>query len=808
MRGAEVAVVEMTEWIRRRAHSVNGRRGGDCPDDIEAIQELDVSGAAIDDLPAAFGQLQGLRRLNLSRTGLRRIPEAVFELEGLRELNIARCGLEDIGDGIGRLCNLEQLLVSRNQLRRLPAELGLLTKLRLMNIRNNRLTTLPETVCNLGALYELDASENSLSFLPSNLVGLRSLRNLYVSGNELKALPESLARCQSLRSLALSGNLLTRVDDGILELPNLETLWLYDNPLEDPPSEIADRGLERIRIWLHARRRASAGNATTIRALVLGDGRVGKSSLVDRLTTDTHNPHRHRTPTMVITPWRPRSGLDVKLWDFGGQKPMQDVHRLFLARRAAVVLVIDSPSTRDVEHWLRLAQPVASPNSILVVLNKIDKDPDLDVDRRTLLAKWPAIAGFVRTSMRTGEGVDALRTELSALVERVASGFPRLPASWDWVRSNLQALAVDHIDEPSYRNICAQAGVTETAQAEALLDYLVDTGTVMTLSVGRTYSIILRPQWLVDGIYRIVNHPEPLRRGGIIDMNVISTILSDSRYKDDGLSAVVSVMVANDFAFRRGSDLVIPSLLPDRRPDLPGSAAPTVSLDLRLSHIPPGLFARLLSRLGTDAEAIWRTGIRLADRRFEATGDLALDNELQVISVSVWGESPRDFLSVLRHRVCALAQEVKVEIDETIPLPNGGRVLLSDLLAYEAAGVPQLFDPASRQEYDVGLLLNGRRQVVEQGPGDTYNIDADIVSFGDGSLNIAMTGRVESDLRRLIEAVASSDLAIRDDLVDSLREAESSGDVGRIRAASLTALDAGAKVAAIAAAATAVLNHL
>lgn len=798
----------LRQWIERHARSVDGQRLGVLEQSLADVQDLDVSGAPLEHLPEDLDRLTSLRRLNLSRTNLRSLPAAVYRLTELRELNVSRCGLEEIAPSIGRLTRLEQLLGSRNQLTSVPEEIGQLVNIRIINIRNNRLSGLPESLGRLAALYELDASENEISQLPRGLGSLRSLRNLYVSGNNLTSLPDDLSRCIALRSLALSGNLLTVLDDHILELPELETLWLYDNPLENPPPEIADRGLERIRIWLHARRRAESGkDVSTVRALVLGAERVGKSSLVDRLVHNSHNPRRRRTPSMTDTAWRPREDLEVRLWDFGGQKPMHDVHRLFLAKRAAVVLVVDDQTADSIDYWLRLAEPVAASKSVLVVLNKIDRDVDLDVDRRSLVAKWPAIAGFVRCSMRSGDGIDELVNRLTSVTERVARSFPRLPGSWGWVDTKLTQLDVSKIDRDLFTNICAEAEVADRAEADALLDYLEDTGSVIVLDGGTTQTIVIEPRWLVDAIYQIVNHPAVQGKGGTVHMSAISAVLAERDYTADDAAAVVSAMVDNDFAFVRGDELVIPSLLFDRRPSLAKPQKPLVRLDVRLSHLPPGFFARLLTKLGGEAREIWRSGIRVTDEAFRASGELIVDPELHKISVSVWGAHPRDYISVLRHRISDLAREANVEVDEFIPLSHREKAPLWDVLAHEAAGVTGFLDVSSQQQYDVSLLLNGRKQPMDES-GDVYNIEASNVSFGEGTLNVAMGSRLAGDLRALIDAVANSNLSERDELVERLTEAGASGDVGRIRRASLAALDTGAKISSISTAATALLNHL
>ena len=51
----------------------------------------------------------------------------------------------------------------------------------------------------------------------------------------------------NLSGLYLSWHQLTSLPESITRLTNLSELDLYENPLEDPPIEIAEQGLDAIR---------------------------------------------------------------------------------------------------------------------------------------------------------------------------------------------------------------------------------------------------------------------------------------------------------------------------------------------------------------------------------------------------------------------------------------------------------------------------------------------------------------------------------------------------------------------------------
>jgi len=78
--------------------------------------------------------------------------------------------------------------------------------------------------------------------------------------------------------------------------------------------------------------------------LLVGEGDVGKTSLLNRLLYDTFNPEECKTPGINIAQWHLPEKPDIRLnlWDFGGQKVMHATHQFFLTKRSLYLLVIDN----------------------------------------------------------------------------------------------------------------------------------------------------------------------------------------------------------------------------------------------------------------------------------------------------------------------------------------------------------------------------------------------------------------------------------------------------------------------------------
>ena len=148
--------------------------------------------------------------------------------------------------------------------------------------------------------------------------------------------------------------------------------------------------------------------------LLVGQGSVGKTSLVKRLVENTFDPHENKTEGIDIKPWQvtvDAEEIRLNVWDFGGQEIMHATHQFFLTKRSLYLLVLDvrlSEEENRVEYWLKMIQSFGGESPIIIVGNKIDQQP-LDLDRRGLQTKNEKnIKDFVEISCETGDGIEKL----------------------------------------------------------------------------------------------------------------------------------------------------------------------------------------------------------------------------------------------------------------------------------------------------------------------------------------------------------------------------------------------------------------
>jgi len=158
---------------------------------------------------------------------------------------------------------------------------------------------------------------------------------------------------------------------------------------------------------------------------MLGGFAVGKTSLVSRFVSSIFSD-KYLTTVGVKIDRKPvtvgEQAVDLILWDIYGQDEFQTVQQSFLRGSSGYLVVIDGTrrATLDTAAKLQqMAEAAAGPVPFVIVLNKSDLASEWQVDEKGIRSfaerGWP----IVRTSAKTGEGVEETFMKLArAMVER------------------------------------------------------------------------------------------------------------------------------------------------------------------------------------------------------------------------------------------------------------------------------------------------------------------------------------------------------------------------------------------------------
>lgn len=607
-------------------------------------KELDLGGLELEELPPEIGQLSYLESLNLyygyhswdeddASNSLSFLPVEIAQLENLRKLDLAGNKLTVLPDEIGQLSNLVELNLSGNRLTELPKTMGRLTNLEVLD--------LAEKDYFLG-LYYFNPPGNQISSLPSELLQLKNLKVLNLKGNPLPIPPEIIQK--STDPQAILSYYFSLVGDN-------------EQPLQE------------------------------VKVLFVGQGSVGKTSLILRIFQNIFVEPQAKTEGISIYSWQvndkheatnTKSTIQLNLWDFGGQEIMHATHQFFLTKRSLYLLVLDSRLTQEenrVEYWLKIIQSFGGESPVLIVGNKIDQHP-LDIDRTGLQKKYPNIVGILETSAATGTGIEELKAAITEQVNNLPHVRDLLPETWFTVKTKLEELGKQShfITHDKYLDLCTENEVSDETSQRTLIGFLHDLGVVLHFQDDPRLEAlgILNPQWVTNGVYKILNSHALFQNKGILIVSMLDEILNLPEYPRGKRLFIVDMMKKFELCYDIEADktFLVPDLLPKDEPaELKFNGVP--AFEYAYPVLPSSVITRFIVRMNQHIHDgfVWRTGVML-----RIGGNKALvkaDIEDRKISIAIDGieHTRRDALSAIRFQLDEIHSSIKgLEPQKRVPI--------------------------------------------------------------------------------------------------------------------------------------------
>ena len=194
---------------------------------LPQLQDIDLRGNALTDLPDEFSEMVSLRTVRLSFNKLTEIPKTLSELP-----------------------RLERLEISGNLIQDLPPYTERFKTLKHLDLSGNTLTLLDDSVAKFVALESLNAENNSIEAITEDISDLTNLQLLDVSTNRLGQLPKTIGKLKRLESLDLSANSLVDIPLEIGFLPNLSHLEIRYNVFKEPFKSMSEEPLEKLTQFL------------------------------------------------------------------------------------------------------------------------------------------------------------------------------------------------------------------------------------------------------------------------------------------------------------------------------------------------------------------------------------------------------------------------------------------------------------------------------------------------------------------------------------------------------------------------------
>lgn len=631
------------------------------------------SGWGIKSLPPQISQLGDLERLYLIHNELVTLPADISHLVSLTELDVRHNYLTALPPEIGDLGKLEELYLDENILDTLPPEIGNLRRLRILDLDGNHITVLPDGFFGLRSLEQLDLRNNRLTSLPSGIGRLTNLRRLYLDNNKLIHLPPEIGQLTRLEKLELDGNQLRELPREIIQLLSRPiTISIDRNPLDDPLPELVSRGWDAVASYLRSLEDAVPQYEAKI--LIVGEGNVGKTSLLAALRGEPFVMNRETTHGLEIHPLilkHPDLDLDitVRAWDFGGQELYRITHQFFFSRRALYILVWNAREgheQNEVEGWLRRIRLRVGPEAraLLVPTHCDERHPEIDY--AALDRAFPGmLAGQFLVDNMSGKGINDLRRaiarEAAALPQMGRMLSPRWIAARDEVLSRYQEEPQIAFDD--FVTACSRNALDDV-ETITLAELLHDLGQIIYYGDddGLRDIVVLNPEWLTKAIAYVLEDEITRNAHGVLIHARLHEIWRDKLpggYDSRHYPYFLRLMEKFDICYRledRHKLSLVAQLVPFPKPAVPWSFSTPTSAGIRkltvlcrLREPAPGLISWLTVRHhSASLGKHWRNGVFLRHpvSAYASEALIEMESERRLL-VEVRAPSPDMFFNVL-----------------------------------------------------------------------------------------------------------------------------------------------------------------
>ncbi|MCD7937810.1 MAG: hypothetical protein LUG98_13205 [Tannerellaceae bacterium] len=543
-------------------------------------------------------KLTGIQELYLNGN----LIDDVFSLHNLseiKELSISSCAIEDLRP-LQFLVNLIKLNLDDNSIESI-APLSNLWLLRELSLGNNFISDV-SPLRNLQNLNVLILDRNAIT----DITPLQNLTNrifefLDLRNNKLKVLPEWIFNFKM----------------DIEEYAEDIGISIGGNPFIDPPMEIIEQGHDAIRRYFERKRREGAKTIREGKLILVGDGSAGKTSLQKRLLDPKAElPARDtRTRGIEISDWEFKKGYIAHIWDFGGQDVYYPVHRFFLTEKSLFVLLA---STRQEHHnfdyWIPTIYQFGGRSPVIIGQTCHDGN----------VVPWPDINDYfsngtfnlIKTQDRPyyelnlksrNRGLAAIRKEIISQLSGLPHCRKDVPASWVAVREALKKERKQEacISYDTFKRICrevAPGSFREAIDYSDCCEFFHHIGVLLWYASHKQLReyVILRPEWAMNAVYKIIDDPAIIDRKGHIQAADFTRLWKEKIYEDkeEVLKQMLQVFRVAFPKKHKSEDFLMPARLlaaPEARIWKDGEG---LRIEYRFDFMPRGLLNQVSAELG------------------------------------------------------------------------------------------------------------------------------------------------------------------------------------------------------------------
>jgi internalin A len=329
----------------------------------------------------------------------------------------------------------------------------------------------------------------------------------------------------------------------------------------------------------------------------------------------------------------------------------------------------------------------------------------------------------VKTDCRNELGIDELRAKIEDVIKDMPDVRMKFPADWFAVKERLESMADEFMSYERFRELCEKAGIADETDRETLSVVLHCLGIALNYRSDSRLreTSVLKPEWVTQGIYKILNEPKLAASQGELQLKDLAEILPMDRYPTDKHLFLLELMrkFSLCFAFPDDADrYLIPELLGKEEPEEVRAFVPSDCLNFEYHYgvLPEGLIPRFIVRSHTlsRGQSRWRSGVILAHEECKALVT-AIPAERRVIVRVKNGDAGarRRLLALIRYDLDRINAEFKDRLDAQAKVPLAQypdfAIDYNKLAGFEKEGVEEFPEFVGRNVVRIKVkeLLNG-----------------------------------------------------------------------------------------------------
>lgn len=657
---------------------------------LKKLTTLYLGNCGLSTIPEELFKLTWLENLNLTNgqvhadsrpNNIFSIPDNIEKLQKLKTLSISggfskKRRLQDIGS-LSSLTKLEHLDLSYNKIYDITSLIKL-TNLKHLDLRENKVINIYPLV-KLQKIQKLNLNSNKIkdfSFLKNlvqlleldigynyckNLEWAKNLVNLQILeliSNQIQDL-SPLSKLKNIKHLSIWGNKVKSIaslqeiikNDIPIKLdmwmsPYTEGIFILDNPIEQPPIYIIERGKNAILSYFESLKEGKS-KINEAKLIIVGEPGAGKTSLMKKLINLEYSVPTEEDSTLGIKieegwqfpqPKEESINFSTNIWDFGGQQIQYMTHQFFLTPGAVYVLVSANDrkeTTANFPYWFKIIHLLGEENGvhspILVVQNDKNGQFINQFNETYYRERYPELSITTRpVDLKNDDDFKVLRNEIQKLLISLPHVNEPRPAKWEPIRSDLRELAKtrNHISFAEYATICAKHEVTDYDSQKLLSYYLHRLGSLLHFADDTNLFdfIILNPQWAVDAVYSVLNDNSIAKNYGYFTYAKLESIWKE-KYNATERNKLLTLMKKDNFEICyqvecKENIYIAPQLLNEHRPKYDWNGKDSLKFRFQYQFMPEGIITRLIVRLndklekttdeyGNTCDVVWRKGMVL-----------------------------------------------------------------------------------------------------------------------------------------------------------------------------------------------------